>query len=1373
MRKQTQPILWAIAVFVAGCVIAALEARSLNDAQQARIASRFALQSEQSVNQLVRQIEIFQYGLRGARGALIVAGSDGISREKFRQYSRSRDLATEFPGARGFGFIRRVAPTQRTAFLSAARADGQPGFTIKQLIPHDGELFVIQYVEPVNGNEPAIGLDIASDANRMGAAREAILNNAPTLTKPITLVQASSQNHRGLLFMLPVYTPSAPLATADERWRAAYGLVYAPLVVDEVLGALDMPREAMSLTLEDVDTPDRPIQFYASPGADAPAFRGLSQRVTLTMYGRHWAVTLKARKTFIADLDLADPRRIAAEIAAVAALLAIVTYFLLINRNRRYQSFLDQSRLAAIVASSNDGIIGKTRDGIVSSWNKAAERIFGYTAQEAVGQRIVDLIVPPDLYEEEDGILAHIVKGESVPYFITRRRRRDGSIIEVSVTVSPVLGQDGSVIGAAKTVRDITEERRQEARFHLAVEAAPAAMLMVDRAQRITLANRRAAKLFGYPHDALLGIPLENLIPDRFRTPLTNHLSAFYRAPDSPPKEGLWELYGQRKDGSEVPVEIALSPVESSEGVSVLATISDLTVRRRLEQQLQTTLERLKLAVDAAHIGTWVWHLSDDRLEWDARMMELYDIDAMPEALTYAFWRDRLHPDDVSEAERALQWLRQGGGSGEMTFRVIHRDGSEHYIAAAAILEHAQDGAAQEVVGICMDVTKEKQFEAKILALNASLEDQVVIRTGQLQEALAAAEKATQAKSEFLANMSHEIRTPMNAILGLCYLLGKQNLAPSPADMVRQIDRSGHALLSIINDILDFSKIEAQRMELEDIPFRLSDVLDNLASIMTSAVGNKPVELMISPPPAGTDFLKGDSLRLSQVLINLVSNAIKFTQEGEVEVAVERLEIEREGGVWLRFAVRDTGIGIPKDKQAEIFQAFSQADSSTTRSFGGTGLGLTISSRLVALMGGQLNVDSQPGKGSTFRFDIPLALNKPEDHAEPDMAHLRVLIADDHHSALAVLTSTVASLGWHADPVDSGGEAIARVFAPGAPRYDILLLDWKMPGIDGLQAAAEIRARARGEHAPIIIMVTAYDRNQLREQPGSEAADLFLDKPVTSSCLYNAVVEVKQRRKTPAAPSMAQPAGQRLAGLRVLVVDDSETNREVAEHILKSEGAHVARAEDGLAALAVLEMHGADIDVVLMDMQMPLMDGYEATRQIRALPALKRLPVVALTAGAFKSQRDMALAAGVDDFVAKPFEVSQLVSVLTRLTGLAPGKPAMAPERPAAGARLLNVEYGVRITSSEVVFKKILRKFVELHAATDVDIAAADTVDARALAHKLKGASAQLGLELLAAAAADAERALREGAPLGDALARLHTAMADSLAEIERYIASA
>jgi len=673
--------------------------------------------------------------------------------------------------------------------------------------------------------------------------------------------------------------------------------------------------------------------------------------------------------------------------------------------------------------------------------------------------------------------------------------------------------------------------------------------------------------------------------------------------------------------------------------------------------------------------------------------------------------------------------------------------------------------------------------ETAVRTLNAELEQRVEQRTTELSVRTREAEAANLAKADFLANMSHEIRTPMNAVLGLAYLLANKPLEPDALDLVKKIRNAGRSLQTIINDILDFSKIEAGRLEIEEVPVHLDGVLDNLANIMSANAGDKELELVIAPAPDVGGELHGDALRLEQILINLTSNAIKFTSQGVVKVGIALLR-RSDATALLRFSVSDTGIGIPLDKQAHIFAAFAQADTSTTRQFGGTGLGLAICRQLVTRMGGEIGVISTPGKGSEFWFTIPFKWAPARNYEPAALSALEVLVADDSDVARENLALTARSIGWAPTLTDSGEAALgklrSRMQEPQA--YDVLLLDWQMPGMDGLETARTIRRTLHGQQAPIVLMVTAYSRDDLIKTVDADLVDGVLNKPVTSSSLYNSVAQAMRRRGQ--GPTMEKPDGapaQRLAGVRALVVDDSDINREVALRILESEGASVQLAENGQLALDWLATHVGAVDIVLMDVQMPVMDGYEATRLLRGMVGLAGLPVVALTAGAFKVQQDEARRSGMDAFVAKPFAVDELIAVIQRLAGVRPQAAAPAPAPAPPPAAVSESFEGIAVQEAQKVWQdlSVYRRFLAKFARDNADsmarlrglIEQGDTKQAGALVHKLKGSSGNLSLTALARVAGLIEHKLMDGEDASADLPALHLAFAQACRSIAAYTA--
>jgi signal transduction histidine kinase/CheY-like chemotaxis protein/integral membrane sensor domain MASE1 len=502
------------------------------------------------------------------------------------------------------------------------------------------------------------------------------------------------------------------------------------------------------------------------------------------------------------------------------------------------------------------------------------------------------------------------------------------------------------------------------------------------------------------------------------------------------------------------------------------------------------------------------------------------------------------------------------------------------------------------------------------------------------------AEAASRAKTEFVANMSHEIRTPLNAVLGMAHLLGNTALSAEQLKYVEMIRSSGHSLLSILNDVLDFSKIEAGRMELAPAPFQLSAMLEAIATIMTVNAGEKDLELAIGVEAQVPAALVGDGHRLQQVLINLVGNAIKFTEKGSVSVLVELAAAP----ATLRFTVRDSGIGIPADRVAQLFAPFAQADASMTRRFGGTGLGLAISRRIAALMDGVIDVRSTPGVGSEFILTVPLQAGAEAAQESPGKVQHLLVIDDDTISA-DYLCRSIRARGWTCDSAGNGEQAL--LLRSAGARYDGVLVDWNMPGMDGLATMQAIRADACIARTPVILMISAFGQGKLLHTDGAQTADAVLLKPVTCARLAETLQQT-QAGASEATPKVdAESVMQRLDGVRILLVEDNPVNQLVASSMLTHAGALIETADNGRSAVEHLRTEAHRYDLVLMDVQMPEMDGFEATAKIRNELALQ-LPVLAMTAGVMASEREQCIVCGMNDFIAKPIDVEEMLRVIAR-----------------------------------------------------------------------------------------------------------------------------
>jgi PAS domain S-box-containing protein len=725
-------------------------------------------------------------------------------------------------------------------------------------------------------------------------------------------------------------------------------------------------------------------------------------------------------------------------------------------------------------------------------------------------------------------------------------------------------------------------------------------------------------------------------------------------------------------------------------------------------------------------------------------------------------WQDRVHPDDIP---RINAWV-DGMLSSErapIEYRIRRADGSYFWVQDRQVLVRNDKGEPIEIVGSWTDIAELKEAEAA------------------LEKATRAAIEANEAKSAFLANMSHEIRTPMNAVIGLSHLALKTDLAPRQRDYIVKIKHSGQHLLGIINDVLDFSKIEAGKLAIETIDFDFDKVLDNVRNLISDKASAKQLELIFDIETKLASRLQGDPLRLGQILINLCNNAVKFTEAGEVVVKAELLEDAPDSQL-IRFSVSDTGIGMTKEQIGHLFQSFHQADVSTTRKYGGTGLGLAISKRLAELMGGNIEVTSELGKGSTFKFIVRLGKAPVAPRRQLIESHLRerrVLVIDDNEQARHVLAAMLRAMTFVADEAASGqrGIEMVRAAANGGEPYEIAFIDWQMPGLDGIETGRRILS-ATNDASPLhLIMVTAYGREDVLRQAEESGFENVLIKPVVASILFDTVAaalgaSVEQTDTVQAGPSFDI---DQIRNARILLVEDNKINQEVALGQLEDAELLVDLAENG--EIAVRMVRENDYDAILMDMQMPIMDGVEATKVIRSNARFQSLPIIAMTANAMASDRDLCLNAGMNDHIAKPINPDQLFGVLLRwirpdsFATMAGYRTTDGDGRVELAISGIDVYAGLKRTGgNRARYETLLRKFADQQSGAVADIrtalSLADAASAERAAHSLKGAAATLGATALSEAADTVETSIRSGHRIDQAVSILSVALDETIAKI-------
>ena len=1584
------------------------------------------------VDNVIERIHLYQYGLRGVRGVINTLGVAEMTHDRFRLYSMTRDIASEFPGAKGFGFIQRVPEKELTSFIAEKRkTDNQENFNIRKLGQHSGEHFIIKYTEPFEVNSRALGLDVASETNRRTAAELSAQLAGPVLTAPITLVQTTSHQSQSFLIMLPVFKDAVVPPEISMRMQSIIGWSYAALDMNDVMNKLVLDKEKLTLTLTDI-SPKKNTLFFSIKEGDISELSEFKKTLNIDIYGRSWQVEVGAKNNFISDLNLFDYRLVLFLGVLCSFFSGILTSALLISLQQRKKINEFNSKLASIIESSIDAIVSVDKNSVITSWNKGAERIFGYLAKDAIGE--TDEILSLESLDAKWNGKKY--NNDEYYCFDGVAHRKNGSYIDVSVGISPIYNESHAIIGISHTIRDISKQKKAENKvlelntnlenqivertkelvlakrnLQTVLDAVPSligywdknlinrvankkytewfginnlqipgmqmkdllgdklfeqakpyvnavlngtaqiferamptdegiryaytyylpdidqagdvigfyviihditeitinkqklaaalreneallstinqqmlytatdikgiiidvndnfclvsgynrdeiigqshkivnsgvhassfwvdlwqqistgkpwrneicdktkngdlkwfdtvispffndngeieryvclrsditqrkqiekeknrithlfetvlrsaseiAIIATDTSGIITLFNAGAEHMLGYSAGELIGIHSPNIIhlpeevayrssvlSEKYNQDISGFRTFVYIAEIEGAETHIWTYV--RKNGSKLKVSLTVTAMRDADNtiIGYLGIALDISSDLINRQELINAKDQLTIASDIADLGIWSWDLDKDVLTWNKRMFEIYGYMPLYENkqdISYLHWANRIHPDDINDASEQLRLMIEEDKPYETQFRVVMPDGAIKYVHAKGKTEKDIQNKIIKVTGINRDISNQRELENWLI------------------KAKEHADSASAAKSNFLANMSHEIRTPMNAVLGMLQLVLKTELNRRQYDYLNKAYISANSLLGLLNDILDFSKMDSGNLKLNIESVDLNDLMSDLGVILSGNQGGKDVEIIFDLDPALPAVVMGDYLRIKQILINVAGNAIKFTEQGQVIVRLSLLE-KNNNRVRILFEIIDTGIGISSEHQSMLFSAFSQAEASISRRFGGTGLGLVISKKLANLMGGDLLLESKLGEGSRFWFEIefPCAdssyLSKESESS--DVTGLRILVVDDNEDTRDIFSRFIESSGGFVDTADAGEKAIKMVddaMKQGEP-YDAIVMDYRMSGIDGLRTAELIQSKNRSDKPIAIIMVTAFGRDELTQR--QDRIDVpyvdILVKPLTQKQLIHSLFHaVSATHLHPLASKPLFEQQKRLEGLYLLVVEDNALNREIAYELLSAEGALVDLAEGGIDGVTKVFEAKQSYDAVIMDIQMPDIDGLEATRRIRANSCFVDLPIMAMTANASDDDRQICLRAGMTDHIGKPIDIDEVVARLLKLIKHKEEAPSLLITQKDPTEETLLVESFERLlkrfSGKKELFLRASDSFkTEAYSLLNHCIDAHEQNDKKELLmslHSLKGISGTMGAVSLTQLVAELEKLVKE-----------------------------
>ncbi len=1152
--------------------------------------------SNEVIKELKESIDIMTYGLGGANG--IFAASKHVEKNEFKDYVISRDLPKEFPGSLGFGFIEYVKRKDLKIFLKITREDGDPNFNIKTDKNHK-DLFIIKFIEPLSSNLNAYGYDIGSEDIRREAAETAMRTGRPTLTKRIQLLQ-DSKNRAGFLYLKPVYKHGSSVNSVKEREQAIEGWVYTPVILEHsIKPAMAKYNSQLNISVFEGTENNTENNLYSSLKiAESQNLSESDARLTIkadiNVGQQNWHINISPTSEFYTTYT---DQYLPATILGLGILLSLLlSGFTWSNLSKREQIFSAKIKegenfVQGILESANFSIIVTDPYGVIKVFNRTASEMLGYTSAEMIGKTNVALIHDEDEVVKKALALSSELGQEIEPgfeVFVTKSKlgipdtnkwtyiSKDGKRIPVTLSVTAIRDAFGNIVaflGIANDISDAIIAEKQllesEKRFKSSFSHASHGIALVDLTGRWIKVNPALCLMLGRSEEILLETTFQDITHPE---DLNKDLELMQKVLSKEIESYHIEKRYFHKNGSTIWVLLSVSLVRDEHNLPIhfVSQIQDITNRKYAESALEESKTQLELVIESTDVGIWDWEISKRTILINERWAQIlgYKLEEI-RPLTFKSWLKYIHPDD---RKNVLNKLREHWASNSKTYinecRLRHKKG--YWIWAldtGRIADWDQDGKPTRMIGTHLDITERKRQEKDLIIAK--------------EDAISAANT----KSQFLANMSHEIRTPLTGIIGYSESLISDDLTKEEQSLaLHTVIRNGNHLLGVINDILDISKIEAGKLEVEIISVDLIEILRDIKNLMQHKSSEKGLSLGFEYNFPIPGKINTDPIRLKQILINLVGNAVKFTQYGGIKVIVTH-NIEAQ---LLEFSIIDTGTGITEDQQQNLFQAFKQADTTITRKFGGTGLGLVISNQLVQKLGGEVTVKSTTGKGSSFSFTIATGKISEEDY----------LYSIQNNTSLPLLNH-----------------------------------EYKAPTLSG----------------------------------------------------------------------------------NVLVAEDGEDNRSLIEFLLKKASLNFTIVENG--ALAVEEAITGKFDIILMDIQMPVMDGYSATKQIRANGL--ELPIVALTANTMKSDIKKAYEYKFTDFLGKPFSRQEFFKTLE--ANLLASQNTRTPPSQTAETSNLDAD---EIELFQTIINKLPLRLSEISSAAENR----DWEEMYRLAHSLKGSSGLIGL---------------------------------------------